>query len=191
MFDDSPLLNASEGSRIGQVMNIAVKDEHNNKVSTTLNMKIRNHAETHFAEYKPFIDPEDPDKMMYFKLYIEEDSTAMILYLKLEDSVMESIRASELYTFYAKSGTQPSSVDYDFKTVIKASSYETFGFKVFIREDALKKGDIFVALKPMEGIYIIPVLKARRKKINILQYDTTIPLIHIPNFVTLYTSLKG
>jgi hypothetical protein len=59
---------------------------------------------------------------------------------------------------YAKAGTRPTSSDYDFKTIIKATDFEEIGYKVFVRGGIMTKGDIYIALKAIEGKLFISLI---------------------------------
>ncbi|XP_052068318.1 uncharacterized protein LOC127707695 isoform X2 [Mytilus californianus] len=165
VVDKSPLLHADGASQVnGQIMNIAVKNDEGKKMDVQLNMTIQNQGVTHFTEYAPYYDPEDPDKMMYFRSKLPNDNDAFILYIKLSDEMLDAITQRELYTLYAKSNSQPSSTDHEFTKTIRATDMETFGFKVFIKERVLKEGDIFIALKAMEDDQNVESPKVRRKR---------------------------
>ncbi|XP_052083583.1 uncharacterized protein LOC127720879 [Mytilus californianus] len=152
VMDTSPILHAKNASKItGQVINIAVKDELNNKIDVPLKMKIKNHGVTYFTEHVPYYEPKDPDQMMFFKSKKRSDSDVLIWYIKLDDELMQAINQRDLYYLFAKSGSQPSSTDFDFKRTVKATDMETYGYKVFIREHHLKEGDVYIALKPIQA----------------------------------------
>ena len=128
-------------------MNIAVKDKQGNKVDMPLFMRISNEGVTYFTEHTPVYYPEDPDQMMYFKSKLHSNSDAMLLYLKFNEETKEVVKSSNLYTVYAKSGSQPSSTDYDYTSILQATHYDEYGYKIFIKGGILKKGDVFIALK--------------------------------------------
>ena len=144
-------------------MNIAVKDQEGNKIEIPLNMRIGNEGVSYFKEHMPIYYPDDPEQMMYLKLKLNSDSDSIIVYLKLDDDVMESINKRDLYKMYAKAGTRPTSSDYDFTTIIQATDFEEIGYKVFVPGGIMTKGDIIVALKAIEGklfisqIYIVHI----------------------------------
>ncbi|XP_063447031.1 polycystin-1-like protein 2 [Mytilus trossulus] len=150
VFKKSPFLHANGATGVnGQIMKIEVLDEEEQQIDFPLSITISNEGISYYKEYEPLVVEGGSSYMMYFRCQMADPNDAFITYIKPVGVNFANIEVDELFTLYARSEIIPSEIEFDFLSVVKASDWESNGFKVFIPSCQLQRGDVYIALKPI------------------------------------------
>lgn len=136
-------------------MKIEVLDEEEQPIDFPLSITISNEGISYYKEYEPLIVEGGSSYMMYFRCQMADPNDVFITYIKPGGVSFDNIEVDELFTLYARSEIIPSEIEFDFVSVVKATDWESNGFKVFIPSGQLQSGDVYIALKPITGNYCI------------------------------------
>ncbi|VDI63637.1 Hypothetical predicted protein [Mytilus galloprovincialis] len=150
VFKKSPFLHANGATGVnGQIMKIEVLDEEEQPIDFPLSITISNEGISYYKEYEPLIVEGGSSYMMYFRCQMADPNDVFITYIKPGGVSFDNIEVDELFTLYARSEIIPSEIEFDFVSVVKATDWESNGFKVFIPSGQLQSGDVYIALKPI------------------------------------------
>lgn len=147
------MLHANGDTAItGSIIKIEARDDDDQLIEFPLTMTISNEAVSYFKNYEPIHVEDGSTSFMYFKCKMRDSNDGLIAYIKPAGIDLDNVVFVELFSFYARSEIIPTEIVSDFDTVIRATDWEIYGFKVFIPSGVLQKGDVYIALKPITGI---------------------------------------
>ena len=153
VFRKSPILHAGGNSKIkGRIIGISFRDENKEKVEVPLTMKIQNEGVAFTSEYAASTDED-----MEFISQLQDHNDAVLVYINPEGFDEDNIDKYN-YTVYVNSKTSPTINEYDFKKVLSAQDWTSFGFKVFVPSGTLKEGNIIISLNVIEGMVYLNFL---------------------------------
>lgn len=134
-------------------MKIEVLDDEEQPIDFPLSITISNEGISYYKEYEPLIVEGGSSYMMYFRCQMADPNDAFITYIKPGGVSFDNIEVDDLFNLYARSEVIPSEIEFDFVSVVKATDWESNGFKIFIPSGQLQSGDVYIALKPITGDY--------------------------------------
>lgn len=117
-----------------------------------LDVKLTNKGKFKYQKFLPLINPEYPEKMIFFSFDVVNDDDAIIIFMSPDGFDINNPVNFTLYTFYFSDDNYPTSVSFDFKKRIKMTDWEKIGFKIFIDQGKFGKGTCYLGIKPETGI---------------------------------------
>lgn len=105
-----------------------------------------------FTRLISYIDPDDPEQMIYKKLNAYKK--AVLIYIRPVGINVLQRRTRSLYTLFVRRGQRPTSRQHHFSKLLTLNDWsQELGFKIFVHKGICGKNDCYLGLKPLNGEY--------------------------------------
>lgn len=119
-----------------------------------LDVKLANNGNFKYQKFIPLINPQYPEKMIFFTFDVVNDDDAAIIFMNPDGFDINNPVNFTLYTFYVRCDTFPTSSTYDFMKIVGMRDWENIGFKIFLEQGTCPKGNCYLGVKPEQGMIL-------------------------------------
>ncbi|XP_033737929.1 polycystic kidney disease protein 1-like 2 [Pecten maximus] len=132
---------------------VDIKYQNNSRANISLDMQISNEGVAFSQKYQPLYYKDDPDQMLYFFFNVHSENDAVIFYILPENFNPFDYSSYGLYDVFVRFNNLPSTsmFDWTYSMTIRDWINDKYGFKVFVPENMLSAGKVYLALKPIDA----------------------------------------